>query len=268
MPHIRAGDISLYYELQGEGPKLLCISGTNGDLRRKPNIFDSPLRQRFQLLAYDQRGLGQSDKPDRPYSMAEYADDAAALLDALGWDRCAVFGVSFGGMVAQEFALRHGGRVTRLVLACTSPGGAGGASYPLHELTALTPESRARHMIPINNVQRDAAWQQANPDSYQALIETFVARSRSIDGDAASLMGARRQIEARRDHDTFDRLPQLGMPVFICGGRFDGIARPESLAGLQRQIPGARLEYFDGGHFFLLEDRRAYPAIAAFLAEP
>ena len=74
--------------------------------------------------------------------MADFADDAAALLDAVGWDDCLVLGISFGGMVAQEVAIRHPERVRRLVLACTSAGGEGGASYPLHELVDLSPEER------------------------------------------------------------------------------------------------------------------------------
>ena len=65
--------------------------------------------------------------------MADYAMDANSLLEAVGWDRCCVMGISFGGMVVQEFALRYQHRIKRLVLACTSSGGAGGDSYPLHE---------------------------------------------------------------------------------------------------------------------------------------
>ena len=84
----------------------------------------------FEVLAYDQRGLGQTEVPEGPYTMAEYADDAAALIAAVGWDDCAVVGVSFGGMVAQELAIRHPGRVRRLALCCTSSGGAGGCLVP------------------------------------------------------------------------------------------------------------------------------------------
>src|SRR5512144_2870392 len=124
MPMTEANGVRLYIERAGSGPPLLFISGTGGDLRVKPNVFDGPLAKAFDVLAYDQRGLGRSEKPDRTYTMADYADDAAALMASQGWDRAPVVGVSFGGMVAQELALRHPARVSRLVLACTSPGGA------------------------------------------------------------------------------------------------------------------------------------------------
>ena len=77
--------------------------------------------------------------------MADYAADAAALLDHVGWDTCRVVGVSFGGMVAQELAVTSPERVERLALLCTSPGGASGASYPLHELAALPTDERVAH---------------------------------------------------------------------------------------------------------------------------
>ena len=147
MPHTQTPHLRIYHERAGSGPRLLYISGTGGDLRAKPGIFDSNLPSQFDLLAYDQRGLGRSERPLGPYSMQDYADDVAALLDAVAWERCRVLGVSFGGMVAQEFALRHPERVERMVLACTSPGGAGGSSYPLHELQDLPLEDRARRMI-------------------------------------------------------------------------------------------------------------------------
>src|ERR1700721_1990512 len=101
MPTAKLPTIELYYERAGAGPPLLFISGTGGDLRVKPNVLDGPLPKAFDLLAYDQRGLGRSAKPDIDYSMADYGDDAAALMDSLGWASAKVVGVSFGGMVAQ-----------------------------------------------------------------------------------------------------------------------------------------------------------------------
>ena len=127
-----ANGIEIWFDRAGTGAPLLAISGSRGDLRRKPNLLESPLAKAFDVLAYDQRGLGRTSKPSKPYLMADYADDAAALLDAVGWERVRVVGVSFGGMVALELALRHPDRVTKLALCCTSPGGEGGSSYPIH----------------------------------------------------------------------------------------------------------------------------------------
>ena len=140
--------LDIYYEQAGAGTPLLFISGTGGDLRNKPNQFDGPFPKAFDMVSFDQRGLGRSEKPDVAYSMADYADDACALMGELGIERAHVVGVSFGGMVAQELGLRHPGRVDRLVLACTSPGGAGGASFPFHEIDHLKGEARARHLTP------------------------------------------------------------------------------------------------------------------------
>jgi 3-oxoadipate enol-lactonase len=156
----------MYYEIRGTGPRLLSIWGSGGDLRSSPNIFEMPLAQPFEILGYDQRGLGQTSRPDIPYTMADYADDANGLLDAVGWERCGVIGISFGGMVAQEFALRYPHRVERLVLACTSSGGAGGASYPLHEIPRIPVEDYVRRIIQLSDTRRDAAWQAANPDQF------------------------------------------------------------------------------------------------------
>jgi 3-oxoadipate enol-lactonase len=264
MPILRLNDIDVFFERAGQGPPVLFISGTGGDLRVKPNVFDGPLPRRFDVVAYDQRGLGRTSKPDRPYTMEQYAGDAAALLAALGIGRALVFGVSFGGMVAQELAIRHPDRVKAMVLACTSPGGAGGASYPLHTLSGMTRAEIARHMIPISDTRRDASWAAAHPDENNALIE--IASNDPYADEADRAMGARRQLEARAAHDTWDRLGAIRCPVLIAGGKFDGIARPEVQTRMAQRIPRAELRMFEGGHLFLLQDRAAFPAIMDFLA--
>ena len=115
MPYLNVRDIDICFDRAGAGAPLLTISGSRGDLRRKPNLLESPLAKTFDVLAYDQRGLGRTSKPNKAYSMADYADDATALLDAVGWERVRVVGVSFGGMASLELVLRHPGRVTKLV---------------------------------------------------------------------------------------------------------------------------------------------------------
>jgi len=263
MPLTQANGIRIHYERAGSGPPLLFISGTGGDLRMKPNVFDGPLSRSFDLLAYDQRGLGQTEKPDLPYSMADYADDAAALMAEQGWDEALVVGVSFGGMVAQELALRHPGPVKRLVLACTSPGGAGGASFPFHEIEHLKGEARAKHMIPISDTRRDDSWAAANPDQHALFVAMGAAAPYA--NEPGHAMGARRQLEARAAHDTWDRLPGIACPTLIAAGRYDGIALPETQANMASRIPDATLQFFEGGHLFMIQDRAAIPTMIAFL---
>ncbi len=263
MPSASLNDIELYYERAGSGPPLLFISGTGGDLRVKPNVFSGPLGKTFELLAYDQRGLGQSSKPDRRYTMADYADDAAALMDHVEWDSALVVGVSFGGMVAQELALRHPGKVRRLVLACTSPGGEGGSSYPFHEIGHLSGPDRARHLLPISDMRRDAAWASENADEHAAMIA--YAYADPYGDEPGHHTGAARQLEARAGHDTWSRLPDIRCPTLIAAGAHDGIAPLATQRGLAARIPGARLEVFEGGHLFMLQDRRAVPAMIEFL---
>jgi 3-oxoadipate enol-lactonase len=263
MPRIDANGVSLYYELGGAGPRFLCISGTGGDLRQKPGITDGPLGAAFEVLAYDQRGLGQSSVPDWPSAMADFATDAAALLDAVGWEDCLVLGVSFGGMVAQELAIRHPERVRRLVLACTSAGGAGGASYPLQNLVTLSPEEQTAVRMELIDTRWDAAWRRANPD----MVRLIGARAGLGGAGGEPPQGLTNQLGARAAHDTTDRLATIGCPTLVCGGRFDGIAPPANSEFLAGAIPGARLELFDGGHAFFMQDTAALPAIIAFLSE-
>ncbi len=265
MPHLNANGIQLFFQQSGGGDPLLFISGTGGDLRVKPNVFDSPLAGEFEVLSYDQRGLGQSEKPQSSYTMADYADDAAALLDALNWSDVPVFGVSFGGMVAQELALRHASKVRSLVLACTSSGGQGGSSYPLHELDDLPADERLIRHLEISDLRRDATWREANPQRWQSLLELAKTAGRKSPAQPGDADGARRQLEARAGHDTFARLPQLNMPVLLAGGEYDGIAPKQNMVALAEQIPDAELEFFAGGHLFLIQDKSAYPFIIQWL---
>lgn len=263
MPFAKVRGLDMYYEQAGSGPRLLFISGSGGDLRVKPNLMDGPLPKQFEVLAFDQRGLGQTSKPDEPYTMADYADDAAALMDHLGWETAKLIGVSFGGMVGLEFLLRHGQRVERAVLACTSPGGGGGASYPFHTLEHMGREERSRFLVPVSDTRRDADWAKANPQEYEMLVS--MGASDAFADEPGRAMGYRRQLEARAGHDTWDRLGQIDRPVMIAAGKYDGVALPESQHNMASRIPGAELRFFEGGHLFMLQDRSAFPAMIQFL---
>jgi 3-oxoadipate enol-lactonase len=262
MPFGQVRDIALYYEIVGTGPRLLFINGTGADLRRRQPYVDT-LSLHFTVLRYDQRGLGQTEKPDKHYSMADYADDAAALMDLVGWDTAAVLGVSFGGSVAQEFARRHPDRITRVVLACANPGGPYG--YPLLELHGKDPETRARTMLSLDS-RKSFEWQAANPEQAAAMLEQGRKRGGPVDpSDPHAAMGARRQLEARGEHDAREWIDQIKLPVALFGGRYDLLGTEEGQYFMAERIEGSVVRLFEGGHGFLNEDTSAVPALIEFL---
>jgi 3-oxoadipate enol-lactonase len=265
MPTRDLGSVTVYFEQAGEGERLLFISGTGGDLRNKPSVFDGPLGKHFDVLAYDQRGLGQTSVPDGPYTMADYADDAAVLLDELEWPTALVVGVSFGGMVAQEFAIRYPHLVRRLVLACTSSGGAGGASIPFDELATLEGEARATRQLEMMDTRWDDARRQSHADEWKMMVAAMSGHLRAGTLSPEAAKGAALQLDARRHHDTWDRLDQIQCPTLVCGGRYDGIAPQKNSENLASRIPDAELALFEGGHAFLFQDPEANPRILAFL---
>ena len=240
----------------GQGQPLLVLGGTGSDLRVRPNPLQWPIAGEFDVLAFDHRGLGRSvaDDPEYQPTMADFAGDGLALCDQQGLDTFAVIGVSFGGMVAQEVALLAGPRVSKLVLCCTSSGGAGGSSYPLHELYehGRTPDD----VFGLYDVrsQHDRA-------IAERMLAIFNARPRP----ATPPPGLLKQLEARRRHDTWDRLTQIQAPTLIAHGIYDGIAPPENSQALADRIPNARLAPFIGGHMFLWQDAAAWPTIVKFL---
>lgn len=266
MPFVQLAELKVYYErhdVADSGVPLLFISGTGGDLRNKPNQFDSPLAQAFDLISYDQRGLGQTVGPAAEYTMQDYADDAARLLDFLGLDQVPVMGVSFGGMVAQEFMLRHPDRVQLAVLACTSAGGAGGASFPLHELAELPAAERVSRQLRVADLRHTDDWIDSHPAQWQQRMDLALQNQRA-DRDEA---GALRQLQARAQHDTFDRLHAITQPVLLAGGELDGIAPAANMQAMAARLPQAELQFFAGGHMFLIQDKTAYPYIIQWFRE-
>jgi pimeloyl-ACP methyl ester carboxylesterase len=262
MPTVAVNGIDIYFERFGSGRPLLFLNGSGATLATS-SLLIAPIGERFDVVAHDQRGLGRTSIPPGPYSMADYAADAAGVLDEVGWDRCRVVGISFGGMVAQELAVTFPQRIERLALLCTSPGGVGGASYPLHELASLDPTERGRRGATLLDTRFTAEWL-AEHDSDRALAEMMASRAETPKSDEV-LRGEREQLEARRHHDVCDRLGRIDCPTLVACGRYDGIAPPANSEAIVSRVPGAELKVFEGGHAFMAQDRAAFPAVLDWL---
>ncbi len=261
--------IEIYHEVHGahDGTRVVLISGTGSDLRADPQRAEHPLvLAGFRVLMFDQRGLGQTSKPDQPYSMAEYGDDAAALMRAIGWSSAAIIGISFGGMVAQHLAIRHPQLVDRLVLACTSSGGAGGSSFDLLALNDLPEDERVAISVRVMDSRNDLSTSPPTwAPGFERLVRQSAAARRLTLDDPTAARGAYRQLEARAAHDTWEQLASVSIATLCLGGRYDNQAPVDNMRRLADRMPNAHLKLFEGGHGFLLQDPTAWPAAIAFL---
>ncbi len=179
MPVARNADTDLYYEVTGSGPRLLFVNGSGSTLE-SAQLLTGVLASKFELLAFDYRGLGRSGTIKDSYTMADCAADTASVMDAAGWPTAPVVGISFGGMVALELAVTHPDRIDRLALLCTSAGGPGGSSFPLHELEDLDPEDRLVRRRQLMDSRFDDEWLRSHPAD-RALVAAMEARTEEPD---------------------------------------------------------------------------------------
>jgi 3-oxoadipate enol-lactonase len=262
VPVDQVNGVGLYWERTGSGPRLLYCNGSGTTLEAARPVLDL-LAAEFDLLTWDYRGLGRSAPLTGPYTMADLAADAAGVLDVAGWATCRMLGVSFGGMVAQEFAVTYPERVERLALACTSAGGGGGSSYPLQKLLEVPPDERAAAQLKLADSRWDQHWLDTHPAD-RALVERLAAGGQDRE-DPAVAAAYQAQLEARAGHDVWDRLGAITCPALVGYGRYDGIAPAQNSIAIASRIRGAELRGYEGGHGFAFQDPAAFPEFEAFL---
>lgn len=273
--------IQIYYETSGptgkpwQGDKerlLFLLMGSAADLRKTTDQQYVNLGvQFFKILTFDHRNTGRTTVKDEPCTMEDYADDAAALLEAVVPDQLPVYvlGVSFGGMVAQHMALRHPHLIKKLVLACCPTGGEGGMSYPIHEWYApdVSMEDRVVKKIFQANTDRTPQWKEKRASEWQ-MVYSLLTRDEGVGAkEPLRMEGVARQLEARKAHDTWDRIGQLEMDVLVCGSKKDNITPPKLLETLAERI-GSNCELniaFDWGHPFIAADPAAFPWVNEWL---
>jgi 3-oxoadipate enol-lactonase len=239
-----ANGVRLHYEETGDGPPLLLIAGIPAIASDWLPVAEA-LADTRRVIAFDNRGSGDSDTSPGPYTTAELADDAAVLLDALGAAPADVFGMSMGGMIAQELALRHPGNVRRLVLGCTHAATRTAVRPPKEASRAFAAEvgwaERMRLLSPFAFTE--------NVDA--GLLERFIDKK---SGDVQSEEGYRAQIAAVLAHDAAERLAGIGHETLVITGDDDRVIPPANSELLAAGIPAARLVVIPGaGHLFFVE---------------
>jgi 3-oxoadipate enol-lactonase len=254
MARIRAGGIEINYETYGEGEPLLLIMGFGASGAAWLPIL--PMLPGFKCIYYDNRGTGTSDAPADGYTIPQMADDASSLLKALGIAKAKVFGISMGGMIAQELTLRHPEQVEKVVLGCTTPGGANAVRPPDERIDQLM-----RSMELVQSDDLDAALDVMMPLLFP---DDFIAnhpelRQFMMAGLKMAPPPSHEVLERTRagamDFDAYDRLPQIRCPVLIVHGDMDVLAPAENANLIKNRIPQAELFMIPGaGHSFAAAD--------------
>ena len=251
MPMAQVGDINIYYESHGDGEPLLLIMGY-GQYSAHWAALIPYLSEGYRVISFDNRGTGRSDKPDIAYTIRMMADDAKGLLDAIGVDSAHVFGVSMGGMIAQELALNHPNKLRSLILGCTNCGGTKMIMPTPEALAFLFSPEMAK--LPVEERARETApwlWTQEFIAKHPEAVELYVAVTSKY---PTPTHGFARQAQGIMAHDTYERLPQIAVPTLVIAGSADRLIPAENSRILASRIPNAELAILENaGHGFVTD---------------
>jgi pimeloyl-ACP methyl ester carboxylesterase len=256
VPTVELSAAELHYERSGSGEPLLLIQGMSGTHLSWGRPFSSLLERDFEVISFDNRGIGLSRAGADPFSIAEMAADTAELLDALELESAHVLGISMGGMIAQELALAHPDRLRSLTIGCSYCGGEGSqlmdpADFQsLVEAMASGDRDRVFRAMYELNLSPGFRAEESRYADFTEMASSLPARQQTIG----------LQVQAIAAHDTQDRLPGISTPTLVIHGTVDRVLGYPNGPLIASRIPDARLEtYEDVGHMFWWEqpDRSA-----------
>lgn len=233
MPYVESNGARIYWEERGGGEPLLMIMGLGYSLEMWGRVAPA-LAEHYRVIVFDNRGVGRSDVPPGPYTIAGMAADAEAVLRAAGLERAHVLGVSMGGMIAQEFALAYPERVHSLVLGCTAFGGPHAVSASpavigiLFARATMDAEDAIRAMVPH-------IYDAGTPR--ERIEEDLAMRRRTL----PTAEGYLAQVQAVMSWSSYDRLPQIKAPTLVIHGETDELVPVENGRLIAERIAGAEL---------------------------
>ena len=255
--------VRIAYELRGEGEPLVLVHGLAYDRAgwgRLPEL----LARHFRVVLLDNRGVGESDAPAGPYTVAQMAGDVVAVLDDAGIERTNLFGVSLGGYIAQELTLGYPERVAKLILASTAPGGPQAVPMPqsTQEVFARYPtmEREAGLRMFVENSLGERGVHEL-PDLVEEIFRYRLGHAPSVEAWVA-------QATAGATYESYERIGAIGVPTLVIAGSADVVVDPRNAALLGELIPHARVEIVpDRGHLMVWEDsERVAELVTEFLA--
>lgn len=253
MPKVQTNGIELYYEVHGAGKPLVLISGLGYSLWQWHRMVPY-LAERFQVIVFDNRGVGQSDKPAGPYTAQMLAADTAGLLDALNLEKAVILGHSMGGFVAQAMALDFPQRVEKLILCSTNFGGPRHVPVTPEAMKVLSdvtsdPLTRFKNGLAVSTAP---GWAERNPEMIEEWVKWRVANPiEPVHYQAQMAIGLGLMPEAAAFED---KLPRINVPTLILFGAHDKVVPPANADLLAQKIAGSHAVIFpDAGHFFPIE---------------
>ena len=266
MPRVNTNGIDIYYEITGSGDPLVLISGLGYDHWMWHKMVPG-LAEHFQVVTFDNRGVGDTDKPTGPYTAQMLADDTAGLIEALEFAPAAVMGHSMGGFVAQALALSRPELISKLILSATNFGGPNHVPVTPEALAVLTdtesdPIERLRRGIVISTTP-------GFEDEHPEIIEEWLAYrvEHPIDPAAYQAQLAIGLSLASEEAAFEGKLQQVELPTLILFGEDDKVVPPGNAQLLDRELPNSTVVILpNAGHFFPFDaPQRAVEAVVEFL---
>ena len=255
MKYINVNDLNICYEQQGTGYPIVLIMGFTASMDWWDRELIDALAEKYSVLIFDNRGAGRTVTPgEGHFSIEMFADDTAALMDALGIDRAHIFGFSMGGIIAQALTLRHPEKVSRLILGGTFCGGKETVMAD-PEVTKILLDSSGTIEDTFGRTLKlmfPADFIEANPSFTESFRNRYMTAPISADN-------ARRQLIASMRLGTYPMLPEIKSPALVVTGADDILIPPPNSRILAERIPGAQLiEYSGAGHYFMAPNREEF----------
>jgi pimeloyl-ACP methyl ester carboxylesterase len=258
------GDLNMEYYVEGSGPPLLMIMGLGGQASSWGEPVLEGLQKSFTTIRFSNRGTGATDKPGG-ITVPQMAGDAAGLMRAIGIEKAHVFGISMGGMIAQELTLNHPRQVQGMVLGCTTCGPAHSVAVPAQTLAQFGQMMQ----LPVDQrIQR--FWETAVTPEFMTGRADFLTHILELGMATPTPMETfGMQFAAIQSFDTWERLPQIKSPTLILQGDRDILVPAENAEILHARIPGSQVRIIGGtGHcFFWEEPEEVVEEVVGFLSK-